>query len=102
MIGAACRAGTGGGPQTGHILLIGSSALPGIGLAGEEAESLRDGLVTVARGVLIDHGRAGAGMTKGAPPARQPNRPRPGLARMRGTCTESVNERVMPCRTGQG
>jgi hypothetical protein len=29
---------------------------------------------------------------KGAPPARQADRPRPRLARMRGTFTESVNE----------
>jgi hypothetical protein len=47
-VGVACRAGTGGGPQTGRISLIGSLALPGTGLAGEDAESLRDGLVTVA------------------------------------------------------
>jgi hypothetical protein len=60
VTGAACRAGTGGGPQTGHISLIGSLGLSDIGLAGEDAESLCDGPVTIARGVLIDHGRAGA------------------------------------------
>jgi hypothetical protein len=31
-------------------------------------------------------------LVKGAPAARQANRPKPRLARMRGTCTESVNE----------
>ncbi len=41
MIGAVRRAGTGGGPHTGHISLIGSLALPGMGLAGEDAELVR-------------------------------------------------------------
>jgi hypothetical protein len=39
---------------------------------------------------------------KGAPSARQTNRPGPISPRMRGTSTESVNERGSAAGTGQG
>jgi hypothetical protein len=39
---------------------------------------------------------------KGAPSARHAARARPRLARMRGTCTENVNEQEVLCRSGAG
>src|SRR5450755_882469 len=47
----------GRGPQTGHISLA-------PGFAGQAAERLRDGLVTVAGGMLVDHCSARAGVTE--------------------------------------
>jgi hypothetical protein len=58
------RTGTDGGPQTGHIPRQSrhwpeSFALTCPGLADQGTEGLRDGMITVAGGVLGDHGARG-------------------------------------------
>ena len=54
------------GPHIGHMSLlpgVGWLAVAGTCLAGQVAERLGDGAVTVAAGVLLDHGGARVGVT---------------------------------------
>jgi len=56
------------GPHTGHTScgsrVPGLVSRAGLSLAGKSAECLGDHLIAVPSGVLVDHGRAGAGMTE--------------------------------------
>src|SRR6266702_3376325 len=58
--------GTSDGPHTGHksrgSRVSGPVAAVGLCLAGEPAECFGDHLITVSGGVLVDHGRADAGV----------------------------------------